>query len=57
MCFFSNDIQNRYWNNGDLNFPPAKSQGRTVMTSDFIEPIGGIIEYDETSWKIMKVNQ
>ena len=26
------------------------------MTSDFIEPIGGFMQYGETVWNIMKVN-
>ena len=52
----SNDVQTRYWDNGELNFPPSKSQGRTVMTSDFVEPIGGVLEYNDAIWAEMKVN-
>ena len=52
----SNDVQPRHWDNGDLNFPPAKSQGRTVMTSDFIDPIGGFVQYNDEIWDQMKVN-
>ena len=55
--FFSNDVQPRYWDNGDLNFPPAKSQGRTVMSSDFVEPITGFVQYSEIVWTAMKVKQ
>ena len=50
----SNDVQTRYWDNGELNFPPSKSQGRTVMTSDFLEPIGGFLEYNDDIWAEMK---
>ena len=52
---FSNDVQSRYWDNGDLNVPPAKSDGRTVMTSDFIDPIGGFMQYDDSIWSNLKV--
>ena len=53
---FSNDVQNRHWDNGEMNFPPAKSQGRTVMTSDFVEPVWGFMQYNDTVWSSMKVN-
>ena len=49
----SNDVQARHWDDGNMNFPPSKSQGRTVMTSDFVEPIGGFLEYSEEVWSDM----
>ena len=50
----SNDVQSRYWDNGELNFPPSKSQGRTVMTADFLEPISGFLEYKDDVWSELK---
>ena len=55
--YYSNDVQSRYWDNGELNFPPSKSQGRTVMTSDFLEPISGFLEYQDVIWAELKVNK
>ena len=39
-----------------MNFPPHKSQGRTVMTSDFIDVMGGFLEYTEDSWNKIKTS-
>ena len=55
ICLFSNDIQKRYWDDGTSNVPPAKSQGRTGMTSDFIDPISGFVEIKEEIWDVLKV--
>ena len=49
----SNDVQARHWDDGHMNFPPAKSQGRTVMTSDFVDPIGGFVQYSDEVWSGM----
>ena len=53
--FGSNDVQARHWDNGDLNFPPSKSQGRTVMSSDFIDSVAGFLEYKDSVWDELKV--
>ena len=53
---FSNDVQSRHWADGDMNFPPSKSQGRTVMTSDFMEPVNGFLQYDSLIWNELKVS-
>ena len=37
-----------------MNFPPHKSQGRTVMTSDFIDVVDGFLEYDDEAWSEVK---
>ena len=53
--FCSNDVQDRHWDNGDLNFPPSKSQRRTVMTSDFVDSVSGFLEYKDSVWNELKV--
>ena len=50
MCKIVNGIMVK------LIFPPAKSQGRTVMTSDFVEPVWGFMQYNDAVWSSMKVN-
>ena len=34
-----------------MNFLPAKSEGRTVMTSDFVTVLDGILRFDDRSWE------
>ncbi|KAF4738156.1 hypothetical protein FOZ62_009129, partial [Perkinsus olseni] len=43
----SNDVQKRYWSNGEFTAPFHKGSGRTVMTSDFMSEIFGFIKYSE----------
>ena len=37
-----------------MNFPPPKSQGRTVMTSDFVTILDGALHYNDEAWKVAK---
>ena len=37
-----------------MNFPPPKSQGRTVMTSDFVTILDGFLSYKEDVWNSLK---
>ncbi|KAF4710226.1 hypothetical protein FOZ63_005897 [Perkinsus olseni] len=45
----SNDQQKRYWSDGFNAVLPKKSQGRTVMTSDFLSEVFGFIRFAESS--------
>ena len=42
------------WVDDSMCFPPNKSQGRNVMTSDFIEPISGVVRYSDEVWAEIK---
>ena len=37
-----------------MNFPPHKSQGRTVMTSDYVDVVHGVLRYNDEAWEIVK---
>ena len=37
-----------------MNFPPPKSQGRTVMTSDFATILDGFLQYNNKAWEKIK---
>ena len=37
-----------------MNKPPNKSQGRGVMTSDFIEVLSGVVRYNDEVWEKIK---
>ena len=37
-----------------MNFLPVKSDGRTVMTSDFVTVLGGILRYSDEAWEVAK---
>jgi hypothetical protein len=37
-----------------MNYPPPKSQGRTVMTSDFVTLYDGILGYNQEEWDKVK---
>ena len=37
-----------------MNTPPNKSQGLSVMTSDFVEPLGGVVRYNDEAWEEVK---
>ena len=37
-----------------MNKPPNKSQGRTVMTSDFIDVLDGVLRYNDEVWEELK---
>ncbi|KAF4695818.1 hypothetical protein FOZ60_003414 [Perkinsus olseni] len=41
----SNDVQRRYWSDKSFSKLPTKSQGRTIMTSDFLSEVYGFIKY------------
>ena len=51
LCKFS---KFRAWADDSMNFPPNKSQGRTVMTSDYIDPVNGVLCYSDEAWEIVK---
>ena len=38
-----------------MNFLPAKSEGRTVMTSDFVTVLDGILRFNDDTWKDEKL--
>ena len=40
-----------------MNFPPPKSQGRTVMTSDFATILDGLVSYNDEAWESVKTTQ
>ena len=44
----------RWWADGSMNFPPPKSQGRTVMTSDFVTILDGFLRYNDEEWDRIK---
>ena len=50
MAFF----ENRFWDDGTSNYPPPKSQGSTVMTSDFFSEKDGLVAYSDAAWEIKK---
>jgi hypothetical protein len=37
-----------------MNYPPHKSQGRTVMTSDYVDVLHGVLRYDDEAWERVK---
>ena len=39
-CKHSNETDSRLWTDGTDNFPPQKSQGRMIMSSDFVSVDG-----------------
>ncbi|KAF4646486.1 hypothetical protein FOZ61_005762, partial [Perkinsus olseni] len=41
----SNDQQKRYWSDGTNTVLPKKSQGRTIMTSDFLSEVFGFVKF------------
>ncbi|KAF4680911.1 hypothetical protein FOZ60_012833 [Perkinsus olseni] len=43
----SNDQQKRYWSDGTNTVLPKKSQGRTIMTSDFLSEVFGFIKFSD----------
>ena len=44
----------RYWGDETMNFPPHKSQGRTVMTSDYVDVVHGVLRYTDEAWEMVK---
>ena len=40
-----------------MNKPPNKSQGRSVMTSDFVESLGGVVRYHDEVWDEIKEDE
>ena len=42
------------WADDNMNTPPTKSQGRSVMTCDFVEPLGGVVKYNNKAWEVLK---
>ena len=34
-----------------MNFLPVKGDGRTVMTSDFVTVVDGILRYNDRAWE------
>ena len=43
-----------YWDDGTSNFPPPKSHGTTVMTSDFFSEKDGFIAFSDAAWELEK---
>ncbi|KAF4648088.1 hypothetical protein FOL46_003355, partial [Perkinsus olseni] len=43
----SNDQQKRYWSDGTNTVLPKKSQGRTIMTSDFLSEVFGFVKFSD----------
>ena len=37
-----------------MNFLPVKGDGRTVMTSDFVTVLDGILRYNDKAWDTIK---
>ena len=48
------DIYYSYWADPNMNYPPVKSPGRTVMTSDFVTIVGGVVRYNDNTWNDLK---
>ena len=44
----------RWWADENMNYPPPKSQGRTVMTSDFVTILDGVLAYNDEEWERVK---
>ena len=44
----------RYWSDGSGNFPPPKSLGATVSSSDFVSEETGVLRYDDATWETVK---
>ena len=34
-----------------MNYPPHKSQGMTVMTSDYVDVLHGVLRYTDEAWE------
>ena len=41
----SNDVQRFFWGNDAMNFPPPKSRGMRIMSSDFVDELNGYLQY------------
>ena len=51
----SNDVEKVYWGDNTMNFLPPKSQGMSIMSSDFITPLDdGYLHYNESAWNEIK---
>ena len=50
----STNVLFRWWADGSMNFPRPKSQGRTVMTSDFVTILDGFLKYNDEAWESIK---
>ncbi|KAF4648053.1 hypothetical protein FOZ61_003201 [Perkinsus olseni] len=50
--YHSNDQLSRYWSDGSFTKLPAKSAGRTVMSSDFLSEVYGLIRHPETAERV-----
>ena len=37
-----------------MNYPPHKSQGRTIMTSDYVDVVHGVLRYTDEAWEEVK---
>ena len=40
-----------------MSFLPVKGDGRTVMTSDFVTILDGIVRYNDDAWENIKNNE
>ena len=41
----SNDVQRFFWGDNAMNFPPPKSRGMRIMSSDFVDELHGYLQY------------
>jgi len=48
--FHSNNLQARYWDDGEGNYPPPKSQGTTVTTAYFVSQSDGFLAFSDAVW-------
>ena len=53
----SNEVEKFYWGDETLNFLPAKSLGRTVMTSDFVTVLEGVVRYNDEAWESVRKDE
>ena len=53
MRFFNNLIS-RFWADESMNNLPVKSQGRTVLTSDFVTIVDGVLRFNDLVWERKK---
>ena len=44
----------RSWGDDTMNYLPVKSDGRTVMTADFVTVLDGPLGYNADVWEIVK---
>ena len=43
-----------HWADESMNYTPHKSQERTVMTSDYVDVVHGVLRYSDEAWEEVK---